>query len=332
MISGSLSCTTSVANAARKVAVDGSGNIFAVMTCGSSGYVTTSTDRGASFTTPVDLGADIPGGPVAVSQIAVATGPSRVAYVAMALGTGAVYVRTTTDAGATWSAPNFVGAAASTSSGLSLGSFNDDVYIGFSSGGGVAVARNATKAIGAFTITDVSMSIAFFDLLYDVKKGTLAVCADTPSFHIRTSSDRGLTFADEVNPPGSEYYSDWAIGNGKIFVSGTNLGGSGNAASLYVIGTDDLTSSVAVGGLPAITTSQARSIAANELGDAFVASQLDGGGVQLDRLPAGAATFDAPRSLSATGNSPVAAPLPGGAGSAVVFTDGTAVWATIQAY
>jgi cysteine-rich repeat protein len=51
-ISGDLACTTAVANAARKIAVDGSGTIYAVMRCGASANVAVSTDRGQSFSAP----------------------------------------------------------------------------------------------------------------------------------------------------------------------------------------------------------------------------------------------------------------------------------------
>jgi cysteine-rich repeat protein len=331
-ISGSLSCTTAVANAARKVAVDGSGNLYAVMMCGSAADVAVSTNRGSSFSAPVDLSADLPGAPVTVSQVAVNSGPTGVAYVALMLDTGAVYLRTTQDAGATWGAAVPVGTATSPSSGLSLQSFNDDVYVGFSASGGVAVARNHSRGAGSFDLTTVAMSIAFFDLLYDVVQGTLAVCADTPTFHIRASGDGGATFASEVNPAGQQYYSDWAVGNGQIFAVGTNLGSSGNATSIYVIPTSALSTSTSVAGLPSVSTAQTRSVAADAGGNAFVASQLNGGGVQLDRLAFGGSALDAPRSLSATGGSPVAAPLPGSQGAAVVFTVGTEVWATVQAY
>src|SRR6185369_1491204 len=45
-ISDELSCTTATANAARKIAVDGSGNVYVVMQCGSSADVVVSNDRG----------------------------------------------------------------------------------------------------------------------------------------------------------------------------------------------------------------------------------------------------------------------------------------------
>jgi cysteine-rich repeat protein len=261
-ISASLSCTTAVANAARKIAVDGSGTIYAVMKCGTAAAVVVSTDRGHSYSAPLDLSAALPNAPVTISQVAVASGPSGVAYVGLMLNTGAIYLRTTQDQGASWGSAVSVGLATSTSSGLSLQSFNDDVYVGFSMTGGVNVGRNHHRGVGAFDLTPVAMSIAFFDLLFDAVHGTLAVCADTPTFHIRVSDDAGVSFNAEVKPPGSEYYSDWAIGNGKIFVSGTNLGSAGGAANLYIVSTSSVTSSTFVAGLPAVTAARRSSTAA----------------------------------------------------------------------
>jgi cysteine-rich repeat protein len=332
LISGALACTTATANAARKVAVDTSGTLFAVLQCGTTAHAVSSIDRGRTFSAPTNLSDALPNGPVTISQVAVGTGPTGTAYAALMVSTGQVYLRITNDRGATWGAPTLVGTATSTGSGLSLESFNDDLYIGFSTSGGVAVAINHTRGVGAFVITPVAMSIAFFDLVFDIRLGTLAVVADTPGFHIRESTDQGTTFGTEVNPPGEQYYSDWAIGNGSIFAVGTNLGASGNATLLYKIPTNNLSTSTSIAGLPAVSTAQTRTVAADSSGNAYVASQLNAGGVQLDKLPAGTTTFATARSLSATGTSPIASALPGGAGVAVVFTKGTEVYATIQAY
>ncbi|WP_437758502.1 EGF domain-containing protein [Sorangium sp. So ce1389] len=336
-ISGDLTCTTSVANAARKIAADGSGTIFAVMRCatptGVSANVAVSTDRGLTYSAPLDLSTGISTSGAPVAQVAVASGPTGVGYVAIMLASGEVFLRTTQDKGATWSAAASLGTTASTSAGLSLVAFNDDIYVGFRSPTGIAVARNHQRGAGAFDITDVGMSVAFFDLVFDVRFGTLAVTADTPTFHIRTSSDGGVTFAPEANPPGSEFFSDWAIGNGTIFVSGTNLNAAtGNSTSIFLIPASTPATSTSVSGLPLVTAAQTRSVAADDAGNAFVASQLNGGGVQLDRLPAGAGTFDTPRLIDPAGSSPVPAPLPGGSGAAVVYSVGNTVWATIQAY
>jgi cysteine-rich repeat protein len=328
-ISGELSCTTAVANAARKIAIDGSGTIFAAMRCGTTADVVVSTDRGRTFSDPLDLSTGL--GTAGVAQVAVASGPSGVGYVAIMLTNGQVFLRTTQDKGASWSAGAAIGTAASTTAGLSLASFNDDLYIGFRSSTGIAVARNHDRGTGTFAITNVTMAITFFDLVFDVRLGTLAVTADTPTFHIRTSSDAGLTFAPEVDPPGSEFFSDWAIGNGTIFVSGTQ-NGAGNSTRLFLIPASAPTTSTSVAGLPSVAAAQTRSVAADDAGNAFVASQLNGGGVQLDRLAAGATAFDVPRLIDPAGSSPIPGPLPGGAGAAVVYTVGTTVWATIQAY
>ncbi|XXF75415.1 hypothetical protein P2318_20350 [Myxococcaceae bacterium GXIMD 01537] len=332
-ISGELTCTTAVANAARKIAVDGSGTIFAVMRCANPGaVVTVSTDRGHTFSAPLDLSTGLGTSPAGVAQVAVASGPTGVGYVAIMLTNGEVYLRTTQDKGATWSAGALLGTTVSTGAGLSLVAFNDDLYVGFRSSTGIAVALNHQRGVGAFAITNVAMNVAFFDLVFDVRVGTLAVTADTPTFHVRTSSDAGVTFAPEVNPPGSEFFSDWAIGNGTIFVSGTKLNPPDNSTNLFLIPASAPTTSTFVAGLPSVSASQTRSVAADDLGNAFVASQLNGGGVQLDRLGVGAAAFDAPRLIDPAGGSPIPAPLPGGSGAAVIYTVGTTVWATIQAY
>lgn len=336
-ISDDLICTTSVANAARKIGVDGSGTIFAVMRCVNGTHVgadvAVSTDRGHTFSAPLDLSAAADVSSVGVVQVAVASGPSGVGYVAFMLSTGEVFLRITQDKGATWSAGASIGTAASITAGLSLVAFNDDLYIGFRSATGIAVARNHHRGTGTFDITDVGMSVAFFDLVFDVRLGTLAVVADDPFFHVRVSSDAGVTFASEVNPPGYEFFSDWAIGNGTIFVSGTNFPfAPDNSVNMFLIPSSAPTTSTSITGLPFVSASQTRSVAADDLGNAFVASQLNGGGAQLDRLASGAAAFDAPRLIDPAGGSPIPAPLPGGSGAAVVYSVGNAVWATIQAY
>ena len=325
-ISGDLACTTAVANAARKIAVDGSGTIFAVMRCSTGANVAVSTDRGQTFSAPLDLSTGL--GAANVAEVAVATGPTGVGYVAIMLTNGQVFLRTTQDKGATWTSGIAIGTAASTTAGLSLASFNDDLYIGFRSPTGIAVARNHSRGAGAFAITDVAMSVAFFDLVFDVRLGTLAITADTPTFHIRTSSDAGVTFAPEVNPPGVVFFSDWAIGNGTIFVAGIGVTAPD---SLILIPAGAPTTSTPVAGLPPVSP-QNRSVAADDVGNALVATQLNGGGVQLDRLAAGATAFDAPRLIDPAGSSPIPGPLPGAGGAAVIYSVGATVWVTIQAY
>ena len=330
LISGGEACNTAVANSARKISLDSSGRIYAVMTCSGVAKISISTNRGVSFVGPTDLSSVIgtPEAPAVVLQVAVANGPSGVTYVAMILNNGQVHLRITEDAGATWGPAVQIGQTTNPGSGLSLQAFNDDLYIGFAIGGGIAAARNDNRGNGPFQITDVAMAVAFFDLLYDITLGTLAVVADTPAFHVRVSSDGGSTFATEVNPPGQSFFSDWAIGNGTIFVSGTFAGSD----SLYQIPSTNPSTSTRISGLPTVGPSPVRSLASDAVGNAFVASQLDNGNIQLDRLGAGAGAFDPPRTLAISGSAPTVSGLPGSSGAAVVFTQGTDVFATVQVY
>jgi len=328
-ISGTLGCDTAFPERARMIAIDGSGTIYAVMTCAGIAEVVVSTDRGVSFSDPLDLSTELASTPVL--QVAVATGPSGVAYVAMVLSNNQVFLRTTQNRGATWNAAIPIGTATDGTVGLSLQSFNDAVYIGFKSSNGLSVARNYNRGTGAFATTPVVMDGTFFDLEFDIKLGTLAVCTGTPGFHVRVSSDAGVSFAAEVNPPGQQSRPDWASGNGRIFVSGN----AGFSRSLFVIPTNAPSTSSNVMGLPLLSLAQHRTLAADAAGNAFIASERNGG-VQLDRLAAGATTFDMFRTIDAQGSLPSVAALPGNAGAAVVYTrggtGGTEVWATVQAY
>ena len=331
-ISGAMSCTTEKANTARKIAVGGDGALYAVMTCGTAAAIAVSTDRGQSFAAPIDLSAALPGAPVMVKQVTVAAGPDGVAHVAMMLDSRAVYLRTTSDHGASWGAAKEVGTSSNNSAGLSLHASHDDVYVGFATAGGVAVARNHARGDGTFDLTQVAMPLMYFDLLYDPATGALVVGSDTPELHLRTSQDGGASFAPQVDPPAMQYHSDWAFGGGRIFVAGTREGTSGSPMQLCIIPTAVPSMPSAVAGLPNVATPQARSIAADAAGNAFIASQLDDGGVQLDRLAIGAPSLDMPRIINPMGGSPVVTALPDNQGAALVFTIGTAVWSTVQIY
>jgi cysteine-rich repeat protein len=335
-VSGALTCTTAPASQGNHVAVDGSGTVYAVMSCGTDAYVVASTDGGHSFSAPLSLTADYPAvldPSLPVAEMTVAAGPTGTGYVAFELQDNSVYLRVTRDKGATWGGPLLVGSTSTPGLQLALAAFNDDVYVGFAAYGGTAVAINHHRAAGAFTTTLAALSFGGnIDVLYDPAQREVVATAEGFNFEVRASSDAGVTFSSEVNPPGLVDYPDWAMGGGNIFVAGTNSGGTGNAATLFIIPTSALSTSNAVVGLPVVNVAQSRSLAADLAGNAYVASELDSGGVRIDRLATGATSFDVARSLSPTGQSPGVATLPGNQGAAVVFTDGGSVYATIQKY
>ena len=332
LISGALNCTTGIATQSQKVAADSDGRIYAVFQCGTSGFISISTDRGQTYSSPFDVTADPGGTELQMAQIAVGTGEVGTAYVALLLTSGQVVLRTTSDFGATWGPVVPIGTASNTSSGLSLKAFNDDVYVAFETATGVSVHHSGNQG-GLFTSSLASLTTADFDLTYDVRLHTVAVAASSPpSFRIKISEDMAQTFGNEVNPPGQEFFSDWTMSNGQLFVSGTNIGILGNSTQLYVIPTSAPTTSTAISGLPQVTTLQSRSLTSDAAGNVFVSSQLDNSTIRLDRLQFGAVSFDSFRALGA-GTEPNAAPLPGSNGVVMIYTvGGSQVWATVQSY
>ena len=112
-----------------------------------------------------------------------------------------------------------------------------------------------------------------------------------------------------------------------------NLSGESNSTMLFLIPSNDLATSRFVTGLPFVAWSpRTRSLTADDAGNAYVVSRLDGGGAQLDRLAAGATAFDTPRLIDLAGELPAVAPLPGGFGVAVMYTVGSSVRVSIQQY
>lgn len=328
-VSGEISCTTATGNTARKIAADSLGTVYAVMTdTAGNAYVVTSRDGGRTYSAPLGIATG-----VGANQVAVHVGPAGVAYLAYILSTGEVMFRVTPDRGATWGTATSLGNSTYIGAGLSLATHNDSVYVAFGGSTGLVVARNAKRGSGAFTSTTVALAVGNLDLVCDSATGNLTVCSDTPGFHLRTSTDGGVTFGVEVNPDGLQYYSDWALGNGRIFVSGANLTSTeGSSDRFHIIPLDAPGTSSTVIGLPVITTNYSRTVAADALGNAYAASGLNGGGVRLDRLAAGASSFSTARTLSLTGTSPIVEALPKGQGAAVVYTEGAAVYVTVQAY
>jgi cysteine-rich repeat protein len=332
LISGALNCTTGVASSTHKVAVDSDGRIYAVFMCGTSGFTVISTDRGQTYSSPTDLTAPPGGGTeLQISQIAIGTGEVGTAYAALLLTSGNIVLRTSTDFGTTWGPLVPIGTASNTSSGLSLDAFNDDVYIGFETSNGVSVFHSRDQA-SSFTSSLAPLTTADFDLTYDIRTRTVAVAASSPpSFRVLISNDMGQTWSTEVNPPGQEFFSDWAMSNGQLFVSGTNIGILGNSTQLYVIPTSSPTTSTAISGLPQVTTLQSRSLTADAAGNVYVCSQRDAGTIEIDRLQFGAVSFDSSDALPGNGTEPVCAPLPGSNGVVVIYTQGgNQVWATVQ--
>ncbi|MGC3998495.1 MAG: putative Ig domain-containing protein [Anaeromyxobacter sp.] len=325
VVSGALACSSVGSNSSRMVGVDEGQNVYVLMNCGAV-HVAVSRDRGAAYSPPEDLST---GAVAPVSQAAVAGGPAGVAYAVFQASSGHVFLRTTHDAGATWSAPLQLSQVPAPNVSVSIAASGEDVYVAwYANGGTMTVAHNHARGQGAFSLTPVAMALTYHDVLLDPDTRQVFAVSDTPVLRVRASTDQGATFAAVEMPPGQQYYSDWALGNGTIFVVG-----SYGSTSLHRIPVTALGTSTAIAGLPANTApGNFRAVAADRAGNAYVTSQLTTDEVQLDRLPAGADAFDPPRTLAADSQYPSCAALPDDEGVAVTYGSGDAVYVTIQTY
>jgi cysteine-rich repeat protein len=312
-VSGALGCGLESSHTGRKVAIDGVGIIYALLRCDGAAHVVVSTDRGLTFRPPLPVGLS------GIAEAAIAAGAGGVVYVA-AVADGEVRLVRSEDAGLTWSPPVAVATTADTE--VSLEAWASDVYVGVGKTSAVEVLRSETRGRD-WASTTVAIEQVFFDLLLDDRSGELLVCADSPAFHVRRSTDRGATFDTERNPGGSQSFSDWTAGNGEVLVAG---------ASPNVIRLDpDLASSTTIGGLPLAASSQ-RAISADAEGNTYLVGRSPDGSIQLRRLLAGAPAIDGDREVAASGTFPAIASLPTGDGAAIVYMVGSEVYATVQVY
>jgi cysteine-rich repeat protein len=321
-ISVALGCTSNNSNTGRKITSDELGNFYVVMSCAGEGYIVTSTDRGTTWSAPAALGI------TGVSEIAVEGGSAGTAYVA-AMANGDLVFTRTTDSGATWSAPSTIEAGIFDSE-ISMDTFESSVYLLASSGGELHLWSNHASGVGAFELTALPQANAFHEVIVDGISGAVFACSDTPAFHIRKSTNGGASFGDEMNPGGQAFFSDWAGSNGFIYVVGTS-----NDTNIEVIPVGDPASSTPVEGLPGTMTSSSRSIDADAIGNAYVASQMDDGSIQIDRMVFSATSIlsaDA-RNVDASGTMPGIAALPTNDGALYVFTkNGNEIWVGVTVY
>ncbi|TSC26504.1 tandem-95 repeat protein [Corallococcus sp. Z5C101001] len=322
LISGTLNCTTANTNTGRKVAVDALGRFYVVMRCGGAVHVSVSLDRGHTWVGPTPLGI------TNAAEVAIEGGPTGVAYVAATSAGSLVFTRTV-DAGASWEAPRTLTSAANPT--LSMDSRGDALYISVSRGSstGVRVLRNFARGANDFSVTDVNQNNVYFDVVVDKISGDVFSVSDDPSFRIHRSSDQGVTFGPQSSPPGQAYFSDWTGSNGFIYVTGSFGDDNVDVIPVSAPGT-----STQVPGLPTdVGPAAFRTIDADALGNAYIASQRGTGDIQLDRMLVGAAMILATDARTVgPGAAPAVAALPSNGGALVAYTNGTSVYGSVVVY
>ncbi len=320
-ISGALTtCTTNQSNAGRKIAIDPATNEIEVgMICAGTAYFTRSVNGGISYSPPIQVGL------TAVGELAVAAGPPGVVYAVANEGGNIVFVHSS-DGGQTWSAPAKIDTGADPGFGVSMATYRNSVYVEVPHPAATAVdvLTNTADGVGAFTTTSVPLVVFPNDVLVDQSNGNVWVAGDSTPFALKMSSDGATTFgavANPVNPGGS--FSDWALGNGTIFAL------TGTPDDLAMIQTVTPGTAVATTGLAATNSTQGHAVASDMAGNAYVVGNT-ATGVVLERVLHGTTAVATTRNLG-TGTSPVVAAT-GTNLAAVAFTNGTAVYATVQQF
>ena len=324
-ISSNLSCNTNFSNTGRKIAIDGANDIYALMICGGNARVSVSTNGGSSYTAPADLAL------ANVVEMAVMGGPARTAYIAAIQNTGAVMFTRTTDGGATWAPFTSIDTGANTGFGVSLDVFGDNVYVGARVNGDIHVLRNGARGTGAFLVTPVTQSAVFGEVVVDERNGDIWTVSDTPDYHLRRSTDGGVTFAPVINvvasPTVQAFYSDWTIARGNIYVAGSS------PDTMNVLPTATPATAGVVSGLTNTVTSQDRAISADRAtGNVYIAGQASGNAISLQRVLEGVTTVGSTRTIVASGASFPGVVAGPNNSAIVVYTVGTQVFATVQTY
>ena len=339
LVSGTVSgCTTATSNASQKLAADASNHVYLIMNCGGTGYVSVSSDGGATFAPPQSTG--IANVTVGTDELQIAGGPSGTAYVAGINSAYNVYYSMTSNSGATWSAPAFLGSAAGPF-GLGFPSIlarGSTVWVSWLQGSGPAVFANATSGVGGFTFQGTSpvpfASDNFWRVLADPASGYLYSVGEHGTLAVAASWNGGVSWGPAIPVAGgvTQSYSAWASGGGYIF----NAGSSGTAYRLAIadINQRDIATNspdVAATTITGVSAgvSEQTSAALDAAGVAYIASTSGSGVVSVQAVAPSSTSVGAPVNVVASGGSSPAI-LAGTNGYALVaYTQGGGVYARV---
>ena len=288
-------CDTQQANNSRSVGIDAGNRIYVAVRCGAMDevFVATSDDGGATVNAPVPLAI------ASADHVAVRGGPRKVAYVAVSGMTG-VSIAVTTDGGLTWTSQVLTNDPVDDNFGVSVVSRGDSVWVAAELAN-VRVWRNATRGTGAFESTDEGLNGSVFgELLVEQTSGTMWIAGDTPALHLKRSTDGGIMFGSRIDPGAMYNFSEWAIGNGTIFVSGSQN-------TFTRIPTDDPTMDMQANATLPDIAAQGRALAAGLDNSLYIANQrANGNAITVLHVAPGAEAATATRDVG-TGTGPAIA-------------------------
>ncbi len=210
---GGAANTIAYPNTSRNVAVAADGTIHVLFRNPSGIYVATSTNRGESFATPVQVEASS-------TEAEIAVDADGVVHVAWGAGSSVHYARST-DGGATFSPPTNIGAASGT-----VHMAVDAPYVYIINKRGTTLFRNDNNGDGAFSTVAIDSTRMFADVHVDPVTGDVYVQTDDPTVRIFKSTDFGVSFSGPHMPGGVIYYSTTVLASTDegvfLYTSGSN--------------------------------------------------------------------------------------------------------------
>lgn len=301
-------CDTQDPSNSRSVGIDAGNRIYAAFRCGATNavFVATSHDGGVTAAAPLPI-------PIAdANHIAVRGGPRKVAYVGVSGGEG-VAIAVTTNGGLTWNSQVLTTAVPDGNFGVSVVAAGDSVCVAAEIGSSIRVWRNTARGSGTFDSVDVPMNPVYGEMILDPATGDVWAVGDDPNLHLRKSVDGGATFGGESNPTGQYHYSEWAIGDATVFVTGADE----NTFTRIPTSNPGM-STLVTANLPAAGP-RGRVIAAAPDNSIYIATQPVGGGaLEVLRFAPGASISTSRALGTGTGPSLVVGP---GATLPFVFTE-----------
>jgi uncharacterized repeat protein (TIGR01451 family) len=290
-------------NTSRNVAVSDDGIIHVLFTDRSTGniYVATSTDRGASFETPVAVyepPAKPPLAPADKEVIArgmpdpepeIAVDASGVVHVIFydPNTVHPMYTRST-DAGATFSTPVEIGTTMDTSYHIAT----DDPYVYIINKSGTTLYVNDDNGNGSFTTTSVDSSRVYADVHVDPATGDVFVQTDDPTVRVFKSTDHGASFGGAQSPGGSIQHSTTVLASTG---DGVFLYTSGSGTAALRIDTSDYSQTALTFG--STTDSRGRTLAVDAYSN-VIDGYVDGSSVKYAISTDNGETFSDPVTIA----------------------------------
>ena len=177
-----------------------------------------------------------------------------------------------TDAGLTWSTPATV--ATGVGAGwLSMAVNGNTAYLAFD---GFRLFRSTQRGDDPWVQSPVSMSVVYGGV--GAVGDRVMVISDTPDFHLRVSTDAGVSFGPETNPVGALFYSTWDH-------IGSTFYGSGSQSLAYKVDTVTGVSTEYTGF--SVVDSTRRQVSVDPASEALFLGSQTAGNVLLEYLAPG---------------------------------------------